>query len=192
MLLVYCVVLVFAWGISALETKARDASFTIKSLTTSSGGPKFGVLDDKFVFAFGEQGMTYTVTKPPSDSATFDIPPVLIGELTSLRIYVENGIMYVDMVLTDGIETAVIKKNTLTNYPSHWQVKFNDSSMEVVNKDRLPVFQMTYVTSSRVLVKGIFECTDNQVFFLNEGGVTVPKADVGVALKMLKPIFTYP
>lgn len=159
---------------------------SLRPLTTDSlKVPVFSQGDNRVSFALGDDGITVTLPLLTLEKAPFPWEPVKGMDLPVFVIYVENGILFVDVALADGV---AIQRGKLLNVPKGWDANTAEGALEVVDDHRRPVYQMEYVSAGHVVFRGFF--------FVKSGGAwliadSMIKAPIG-ALSTLKPMFKYP
>jgi hypothetical protein len=95
-----------------------------------------------------------------------------------LRVYIEDGIFYVDASITDGHghQAIQIKKNKLEVRPSAWDRNFSANAIEVVDSNQRPVFQMIRKRANLIQINGLFVSSKGSV----------------LDMRPLKALFRYP
>ena len=115
------------------------------------------------------------------------------GEIVPLRIYAEDGLVFVDVMLFQGRDkpTVIIKHSEYNkDLPVGWDLNSKEGeALEIVNENGIPVFQLIYKSPISVEVQGVFS-TGTGFFVADHSGIIggtndpIPRA--------LKPIFKYP
>lgn len=84
--------------------------------------------------------------------------PFNFGGFQPIRFYVEGNRPYADVMLFAGLgrHPIELKHNELVNKPPHWDMNSNQTAMEIVNEDQVPVFQLIYKDSAHIVINGIF------------------------------------
>ncbi|SRR6266481_2578168 len=119
-----------------------------------------------------------------------------LGGLTSISMYMRNGVFCVDSKVFGGFGIPLIEVicNRVTAPPG-WDTNYADKAVEVVDQNRVPMFQMIFESDKKVRVNGVFPGENSEIFIETPQGTTRLKVDpknqtpIEVALK---PLFKYP
>jgi hypothetical protein len=84
--------------------------------------------------------------------------------------YVENGRFVADAMLFSmgGYGSVRLEKNVLHKNIPTWDRCFNASTLEIVDDQLTPVFQMVYTTPNDIVISGVFH-VDQIVYILSDG-----------------------
>ena len=120
--------------------------------------------------------------------------PVNIAQIGSSQITAimdNEDNFYVNVTITDGVNTVSINYNKPTKLPRGWDFNYFGSQCEIVNSQLQPIFQMSYdATDSNVIINGIFPMgTDSVAVATNGGLLTMPTSSLDFSLNRL---FKYP
>lgn len=152
----------------------------------SSRGPTFQRGIEKVDLTFGSNHFIYDVSQLQKNSAH----PLMLGGLIPVSLYVEGDKLYADVTLYGGpgLPTVEVKHNSFIVRPPGWDANSDQESLEVVDSELRPVFQMTYVSGQHIVVNGYFPYPGGLVVATDTGMTNNP---TGV-LPPLTRIFRYP
>jgi hypothetical protein len=115
---------------------------------------------------------------------------LVIGNLAVAKAYVENNRIYIDANLSDGGPTPVeLKHNRLTFENQRWDRNYDDSALEIVNEDLVPIFQLVYRNARTAIVRGTF-INQGALIVADEHGILI-NPTLGQRA-YFKRIFKYP
>jgi hypothetical protein len=127
--------------------------------------------------------------------------PIVVTGMIPPRLYVANGVLYLDVVLWSGSlnEPAIIVRgNEFAVKPPGWDRNSNTNALEVVNENNEPVLQLIRLTPSNFRLNGIFPLRgggwpEGSVWLADDHrfGVRTPEQPFPADFK-LTPIFKYP
>lgn len=156
--------------------------------STQARNPRFREKVEKVTLWLGGMGAGFSVAqlaKPNASAFQF-------GGQKPFAVYMENGTIYVDVNIPgpNADSPAIeIKKNEFSQPPSRWDRNFDDSALEFVNQNGVPVFQMIY-GDSEVRIMGVFDLGNGAVLVAN-GSVTSISSR-GPTISGPAAIFKYP
>jgi len=112
----------------------------------------------------------------------------------SLEAFVSDGKLYFNAKLFGGSGNQVsIAKNELVNDKSCWDRNYNNSALEVVNQNGIPMLQVIYTNSHRAEVYGVFQASDGAFLVATPSTSILNPGDIRkVKGYPLKKIFRYP
>lgn len=114
-----------------------------------------------------------------------------------INIKIENGCLLISGSFNDrdGRMIAQITDNQWTiNRDNYCDRNFSRDTLEVVNKDKIPLLQVEIKNGNDIFIGGVFYFPTKK-FFMSKGFSTVsgdPAFDESTALKKMKRIFKYP
>jgi hypothetical protein len=129
------------------------------------------------------------------------VTPVRIGNTPLLKMYVENGVFFCDAeVFTgNGLPPIKLEHNSVTGTPDDWHLNFNDTAIEIVNSNLVPMFQLHYENASRIVINGVFITGTGIVLATDTGEQFIPASTLKTLypngkypIVILKPLFKYP
>jgi hypothetical protein len=123
---------------------------------------------------------------------TRHVTPFRFGDAVPFEMYMEGDTVYVDVRVGDGSRSSpfvTIKHNEFVQPPVGWDRNFDDSALEFVNQNGLPMFQLIYAGPSIVQVTGIF-VVDKFLIIANETSMAINPGPGFYHLP--EPIFKYP
>jgi hypothetical protein len=104
--------------------------------------------ETKFYVTFGTATLTVTDKYPAK-------------YVDGVRAYVERGRVVLDAQLFSGsVNPVEVKANQLSLKNSEWDRNYDDTALEVVNQNGVPVLQVIYTTPHNVVVHGVFQTPD--------------------------------
>jgi len=146
--------------------------------------PTFSEEDGPFTVVFSSGVLHFGKDQKEADLLSIEGKPVA-------KAFVENNKLYVDAILSDGLggPPVELKHNRLTFRNQRWDRNYDDSALEIVTNDLVPIFQLVYRNPRTVVVRGIF-IIQNKVIVADENRVMIdPPSPVNAAFKR---IFKYP
>ena len=151
--------------------------------------PTFSEKIDTVHFSLGERGITtgykFSVLEKEAKE------PFKFGEFIPVRLYIENGKPFADVKIYagGGLPPIEIRHNQLFNKLPQWDFNSNEKALEVVNENKIPIYQFYYKTPSHIVINGIFPYPGGLIL-ANESGATLnPSLPTTFRLKR---IFRYP
>jgi len=116
------------------------------------------------------------------------------GDEPSLEAYVSEDKLFFNAKLFGGSGRQVsIVKNELVNEELQWDRNFNDSALEVINQNKIPMLQIIYETPHVVQVYGVFQSAGGSFFVATPEGFTMNPGEITkVKGYPLKKLFRYP
>jgi len=113
-----------------------------------------------------------------------------LGNGSGIKMYTENGVLYVDATLTDGQRHIEIRKNTFSVTGHSYDKNSSRNAFEVVNERGEPIFQIIRRSAGIIVINGIFAMGDGIAIADNQGLERLP----GSAIRPLAVtrIFRYP
>jgi hypothetical protein len=141
-------------------------------------------------FSLGGGGITvrYPLSALKEPKEPFDF-----NRFKPVRLYVEGRKLYADVSVFGGIGQPPIqvKHNNFVVRPLNWDRNSSINAFEVVNENKVPLFQFFYKSRSHIVVNGVFPFPGGLIL-ANENGATIffnPNPPVTFTLKR---IFKYP
>lgn len=124
------------------------------------------------------------------------VVPIGVGTQPPFRLYKEDDRLFCDVntYWADGV--VAIRHNEVDSFPAGWDWNSNDIGLEIVNGDKMPMFQMYYENPHTIQIQGVF-ASGNIVFLADPYGLTsvpINSADLGQQIKAfhLPRLFKYP
>ncbi len=150
--------------------------------------PTFSEIVQDVVFSLGEKGLVSVYKR---DELKEPKEPYNFGGYSPVKLYIKNNNLFADVRIYggSGLPPIEIKQNELKNKPGDWDFNSNDKALEVVDKNKNPMYQFFYKTSSHIVVNGIFPFPGGLIIANDEGAVLNPFLP---ATFKLKRIFKYP
>jgi hypothetical protein len=120
-----------------------------------------------------------------------EFPIVREGGHTFVTGKVVNGQLILDAEFPDGVH---LKNGQLTNRPDNWDRNWDATAIEIVDENRTPVLQLTYIDDSTAKIRGIFLASGGLQAVTDEGVYLVPLPPIPLRSlpPILRPIFKYP
>jgi hypothetical protein len=120
---------------------------------------------------------------------------IRVGDIPLVRGYIKNGELLIDARLYagPGFNPVEIKGNEFALKDPMWDRNYNDTSLEIVNENGIPVMQVIYTTSQNVVIYGIFQAP-NQIYLLTPEGTKMLSVNTQITKELynVKKIFKYP
>lgn len=164
-----------------------DAYYQVRALPKLKK-PTFSEQIENVSFSLGERGISIDYTKKALKEQK---EPYNFGEYKPVKLYMKNGNLFADVKIFggSGLPPIEIKQNELINKPHDWDFNSNDKALEIVDKNKTPIYQFYYKTPSHIVVNGIFPFPGGLIL-ANENGVLLnPSLPTTFTLKR---IFKYP
>lgn len=151
------------WNQEALritEEQARAKQPQLQQPTFRDSGEKIQITFGNNAFIFSRSNLESGITLPAD-----------FGGNLPLRLYSEDNKIYADVTVSGGRDTPVIvlEKNVFTVRPPNWDFNSSDKAFEVINQQRIPVFQLIFKTPSRIEINGVFPVEKGILFASNKG-----------------------
>lgn len=152
--------------------------------------PTFSEDVKNFTFSLGERGITIGYPKEVLEKKHINTGFVF-NNYHPVELYIENGQLYADVKIYggSGFPPIEIKKNKLLNKPDSWDFNSNENAMEIVNENKVPIYQFFYKSPSQIVMNGIFPYPGGLILANENGAVGNP---ILPATFKLKRIFKYP
>jgi len=150
--------------------------------------PIFSENIDTFTFSLGERGFSsgYSVEalKEPKEPYNF-------GKYKPVKLYIKDGNLFADVKIYGGSNLPPIEivQNELSNKPHDWDFNSNNKALEIVDKNKNPIYQFFYKTPAHIVVNGIFPFPGGLILANDQGAVINPSLPTNFKLKR---IFKYP
>jgi hypothetical protein len=127
------------------KTRTKQPDF-IKPLP-----PMFGQASDKFNISLGSMSSTFTADSVPACLANF-------YRTCLVKPFIENHRFVVDAVLysAPGRGEVTLVRNVLHKNIPEWDVCMSATTLEVVDENLTPVFQMLYLGANDIVINGMF------------------------------------
>jgi hypothetical protein len=175
-------------------TPVDEPTFKEKTQPKKTIEPTFKEKIEKVTVSFGRGGTTFVF--PISDLLKGGIAPtpVVVGNYKPLKIYMENGKLYVDVYLYSGAKNHPIevKHNEFVVRNSRWDRNFDSGALEVVNESKTPIFQLIYQNPYKIIVNGIFPIPGSGLILADDYGFSFSNAlEIPKSFSILR-LFKYP
>jgi hypothetical protein len=142
-------------------------------------------------FSVGEEGATFTF--PLSSLKGGVVIPFNFSGDVPFRFYVDNGKPYIDVTIFRDVNLPPVelRHNELVGRPPNWDMNSDSKSLEIVNENEDPVFQLYYKNPSHVVVNGVFAIPGGVFIASKSGAQAIRTQDLPTKFP-LKRIFKYP
>jgi hypothetical protein len=183
---------IVVFGIGVLVTDAAGCLFWVSKTTPVPNGPApatsgfirplFRNKDKSLLINLGGTRMWTSPAKIRAGSRF-----VNLAGFEPIKLTEKDGVIKVS-VFSDGDKPAIeLDGGDFLVHNPRWDKNFDDSALEVVDENAIPVFQFIYLDEKQVVIKGIFR----------KGGRVLVAHDLGFALDPRSPvpitrIFEYP
>jgi hypothetical protein len=150
--------------------------------------PAFQLKSDNVMIRFGNN--TFQYEKSQLENTPFE--PLEVNGYKPLALYLEKNMIYVNakLYLPETSEPFIIIHNDFKEPPPGMDINYNASAIELVNDNKLVVFQMVYQTPTDIRINGIF-FAGGGLIFVDEHGIREP-FEPYTRPYSVKPIFKYP
>lgn len=150
--------------------------------------PTFKEDRDNLMFSLGG-GMTcgYSVEQLRKGPAT----PFNFGGHLPIKVYLKGRKLFADVEVFPGAGLPPIKiiGNKLSGLPPNWDSNKNESALEIVNQNFVPVYQFIYKNDGHVVLNGVFPFPSGVV--LADAGKMVINPTMPAKLSLAR-LFKYP
>lgn len=117
--------------------------------------------------------------------------PFAIDDYFPIKMTVKDDKFYVnlDIIIEPGKPRLKLEYNELSGLPDDWDFNYNLQMLEIVNENKVPVYQVSYEDDNNIVFSGIF-MYEGQSLFVNKGEVSFnPPLPYSFSIKR---IFKYP
>ncbi len=117
--------------------------------------------------------------------------PFQLGGHVPIKVYLEKDKLYGDVEIfsQSGMPPITITKNCISGLPHDWDVNKNEKALEVVDKNKNPVYQLIYKNDGHIVLNGIFPFPGGVVVADENGMIMNPSLPYTL---ILQRIFKYP
>lgn len=152
--------------------------------------PMFSENTKDFTFSLGEGGISVGYSKKVLEKKHIKTGFVF-NNYHPVELYIENDQLYADVKIYGGSNFPPIEiiKNKLFNKPKGWDFNSNEKAMEIVNENRIPIYQFFYKKPSHIVMNGIFPYPGGFILANEKGAIGNPILPTTFKLKKL---FKYP
>ena len=119
------------------------------------------------------------------------VRPFDFGGHLPIRVYLEGNKLYADVEIFSRSNIPPIKiiKNRLSGLPSSWDSNRNERALEIVNGNRIPIYQFIYMNDGHIKLNGVFPFPGGLVLANDENLILNPASQTPLGLSK---IFKYP
>jgi hypothetical protein len=174
------------WQKTIWDAQDEDQNKSIKTNALKFPDKKFSRMPDKIRISFGGTTVSYSADKIIDKKV---IPFKGMG--VDLTAYIEDKILYIDTNIYSGKNKPIIKisKNKMSLLPHKWDYNSTNKALEVVNENKIPVYQLIYLEPNHISISGIF-VSGNNILIADKNGLHLnPKLPFSY---LTERIFKYP
>ena len=133
------------------QTQTEDANASAHPVLQR---PTFQPRADRISIVAGTVAVVYSVAALERRPET----PFNFQDNRPVRVYVENKTLYVDasVFIPETREHFEIKRNNYGGIPSGCDLNATPTAIEIVDSNKVPIFQIVFQGESKVTIKGIF------------------------------------
>jgi len=147
---------------------------------------KFTELPEKITITFGSNSVSYkTDILRNKKAAPFSVADIKIFA------FIENNTLYADSEIFGGKnqQPIYINKNTLSLLPNGWDFNSTNKALEIVNENKIPMYQLIYKTPNHIEINGVFVAKGGLILANSDGIQFNPPLPIPLKLNR---IFKYP